>query len=480
LDELAKTWPLYLNQDISGQSAYWCSITESIKEHLCGALVIKNRTGRLSKPRSLMFLDWAHDRNGEPMFGHMHDYVSPDYPNSVRDALVFMGVKAPDWRWVCDKLQELHDKSLLHSKTRMQNRKWCSDLAKVILEQQELRDDKHFARDLSMIPLIPLANKTWRCPPSEDDPIYFPASLGTTIPPGLPLSLVDEKAYACHKRKKLFQLLGVKDCDVPDVVERILDHHTTTSSVETVHLIAQLKYLYKMRKHLGPGDMDLIYFDCSSSNQKGTSIYADISDAGELQQLFSGYSEAYFLNGRYFAGLKPSEKTKLAEWLGETASVALAPRFITTHSYELHRDFKWLLDNKSRQILAILHQHWNLYSKEMKKPVRDTLADHMFMCESGRRAALRKTYIPFAKLVNMTQSFGNAKECHFLALPSGDPDDWIFLSSLGVGLDDGLDFYLWVLKQSGFKNHTDVDKSKQLYLAIQSRILCTNDEEKVK
>lgn len=429
-----------------------------------------------------MFLDWTHDRNGKPMFGQMGDYVSHDYPESVRDALILLGVTAPDWKWLCDRLQELRNKDLLYFK--IQSKEWCSDIAKVILEPQEPKGDSKYARDLRNISLIPLADGTWRCPPSEDDPIYFPASLGTIIPPGLQLSLVDEEACACPKRSKLFRLLGVKDCDVPNVVERILDYHAKSSSAMRDHLIAQLKYLYKMREHLRPGDMDKVYFACFASEhpQKGTSAYADTSVGGELQQLFSGYSGARFLDSDYFADLDPFERAEFAEWLSEKASVALAPRFISTYSRGLHRDFEWLLANKSDQVLNILCQHWSLYKKCMTNTAKDTLAGHLFMCKSGDRAALRKTYIPFPNLLEKTEVFGYANDCHFLALPSGDPKDWKFLSSLGVGLDEGLDFYLWILNQIGFTftRHTDIDKSKKLYLAIQSRAFTPTEELEVK
>lgn len=240
----------------------------------------------------------------------------------------------------------------------MRSKTWCSDLANVILEAQKPRDDKNYARDLRNIPLIPLADATWWCPP-EDNPIYFPASLGTIIPPGLPLSLVNQEACACPKRKKLFQLLGVQDYDVPNVVKRILDYHANFRSAKPVHLIAQLKYLYKMREHLQPGNMNNIYFECPGSEhyQKSNLTYADVSIGGELQQLFSSYSEAYSLDDDYFAGLDPFERIKFAEWLSETAGVALAPRLVAGHSYRLHRDFEWLLANKNDQVLAILRQH---------------------------------------------------------------------------------------------------------------------------
>src|ERR1043165_3798232 len=105
-----------------------------------------------------MFLDWTHDRDSKPIFGDTCDYTSPDYPKPVHEALLSLGVTAPTWRWVCDKLQKLHDKGLLH--TKMQSKGWCSDLARVILKSRKLQgrqepaSDKEYARDLRKIPLI--------------------------------------------------------------------------------------------------------------------------------------------------------------------------------------------------------------------------------------------------------------------------------------------------------------------------------------
>jgi hypothetical protein len=413
------------------------------------------------------------------MFGSMSDYVSSDYPESVREPLLSLGITAPTWKWVSDKLQELHDGGLLL--TKMQSKEWCSDLAKVILAPQAPRGDRTYASDLGRIPLIPLADGTWKCPPSGDENFYFPASLGTTIPPGLPLNLVDEDACTCPKRVRLFRLLGVQDCDVPNVVERILEYHDELSSATGVHVIAQIKYLYKMREHLVPGDMKKVSFACSKKSlKKGTSIYADISVGGELRQIFSGYSKAHFLSNSYFVGLDPFEKSKFAEWLCETASVALAPRFISGNSSLMHRDFVWLRYNKPDQLLDILRQHWSLYKKIITSSVKQRLAYQGFACKSGVLVELCNTYIPLPSLVEKVQTFGNAGRCNFLALPSGDPNEWKFLSSFGVGVDEGLDFYLWVLKQPGFIEHIDVDKSKELYLTIQSEAFYPSEKEKVR
>jgi hypothetical protein len=96
-------------------------MTKSIKEHLSSTFTIEDRTGCVRRPKDLMFLDWARDREGEPMFGSKSDYISQNYPDKVREAILWLGVTAPDWDWVCNKLKDLHKKKLLDS--RMQSAK---------------------------------------------------------------------------------------------------------------------------------------------------------------------------------------------------------------------------------------------------------------------------------------------------------------------------------------------------------------------
>jgi hypothetical protein len=474
-------WPLYLDQHTNGLSIYWRSISEGIKEHISNTRTVKDRTGRFRLPKDLMFLDWAHDRDDEPMFGSKCDYISQDYPNMVRGALLRLGTTTPDWIWVCKKLGELDIKGLLKSK--MESTEWCSDLARVILEPWVSMGQVTYLRKLKTIPLIPLTDGTWRCAPSEDDPIYFPASLGANIPPGLPLSLVEEGASTCPERRKLFRILGVKDCDVPSVIDRILDYHTNLRSANPTDVIAQLKYLYKMRGHLRGGEVNKMRFVCSIPTMcltKGTSAYANVSPNGELQQLFSGCSKAHFLDDRYFAGFNLVERRTFIEWLRENAGVALAPRFIAVPSEKIHPDFQWLLDNRGDHILATLRQNWSLYERLITQSVKDTIARHEFLCRPGSTAVLGNTFIPFDPLVEKTQKFGNADDCNFLALPNDNPEEWRFLSKLGVNLDDGLNYYLWVLCQPGFWRHSDVDKSKKLCLEIQGRAFSPREKARVK
>jgi hypothetical protein len=472
-------WPLYLDFDTHGLSDYWRSAREQLLQHLSSAVLLKTRSKSFGVPNKPIFLDQAHNGKFHPIFGSPEDYVSEEYPESVREALSRLGVTIPDWSWVFRNIWELNRERLLQ--TKLHNKKWFSDLAKVILRAQGASETEKF-RDLKSIPLIPLTDGTWRCSPTSDDPIYFPVSSGTTIPPGLPLSLVDEVACQIENRRKLFRLLGVKDCDIPSVIERVLHYHTSPKSAEEVHIIAQLKYLYEIRDHVRAKDMRKIWFVCSAPSEDlrlGRSMYAD--SAGELQHLFSGYDEARFLHESYFDGYSSDEKITLTQWLRDTARIAIAPRLQAPHpSVGLHEDFQWLLDNKSDQILAVLRQNWGVYEKKITGRTIEAIANREFICKSGSHVALHRTYLPLRPLKEKVEAFGDPESCNFLSYPSGEPEDWKFLSRFDVGLDDGLDFYLWVHSQCGFQKQESVYYSRQLYLTIQSLAYSPDEMQKVR
>ncbi|KAH7130730.1 putative heterokaryon incompatibility protein [Dendryphion nanum] len=411
--ELAKLWPLYLDHSTDGMSLYWRGIAKEIIEYLSESPVIADRSGMARKPNDLMFLDWAHDRNGDPIFGHSRDYVSPHYPGSVRKSLLSLGVTAPNWSWLCNKLKVLYRKSLLQDK--LEDAEWCSDLAKVILTPQESEGKIDYAEDLRKYPLIPLTDGTWRCAPTQDDPIYFPMSSGVTIPPGIRLSVVEEEACACPTRKKLFKRLGVRDCDVYTVIERILEYHITLKSANHVHLIAQLKYLYKKQLFLKYYDMKQIYLVGSNNRSwhRGVETYADMTSSGKLQHWFFGYDRANFLSDGYFENLNSDEKANFVEWLNLKAGVALAPRFIADESAALHDDFQWLLANKSDQILVILRQHWSLYNKAMTLKARRNVRD--VPKSKQLYLAIQSQALSPAKIEKVRNAFGN----DYINFPNG-------------------------------------------------------------
>jgi hypothetical protein len=464
---LVKMWPLFISRDTKSVSSYWLDIRKSIRRCLRDAPVLRNQAGGLSMPKHLKYLDWTHDRDGKPMLGNASDYISACYPQMTHSRLSWLGVTTPNWDWMCEALQKLFDEDVLQA--RMRNDKWYSDLAKTILEaSRKSSKDGSDLKGLSGIPLIPLRDGTWRCPPPENNPIYLPLSSETEIPPGLSLSFADEKACSCPTRRRLFMFLGVKSCTVHEVATKIVDHQANLELEHTDDMCAQLRYLYKMRKQLDFVNLEKIRFRCSTCDfrHSGRSIYADISATGDLKQLFSSYDNAHFMRNGYFAGLEPRIKTKFAKWLGKTMGVAMVPRLVTRRGHDLHTNFEWLLNNKKDRVLDVLRQNWDLYDNSEKTSAEDILAGQEFMCRPGHLAPLKATYLPLPKLIRKAEDLGDVSKLKFLNLSGGEPKDWKFLSNLGVGIAEDLVFYLWILNQ--LPESGNIQKTKQLYLAIQS------------
>ena len=213
------------------------------------APIIETRCGTHRKPPELMFLRWAHDRYGKPIFGSDDGYVSPKYPLSVHYNLMSLGITLPSWKWVCTQLLTLKSAGTLHGVHRTDE--WYSDLSKVILEAYPSLLDEGSLDEISDIPLIPIEDGTWRTIPSDSNPIYFPVSLGTNIPSGLSLNLVKKEACSCPHRIRLFRLLGVKDCEVNNIIERIIEHHKVLKTARKKDVVAHVRYLYQAQ--LGGG-----------------------------------------------------------------------------------------------------------------------------------------------------------------------------------------------------------------------------------
>ncbi|KAF2187468.1 hypothetical protein K469DRAFT_772048 [Zopfia rhizophila CBS 207.26] len=347
--ELGKTWPLFLNERYCPPNRYWRKVEKDILDHLKKTAVLQTRAENYAKPTSLTFMDWAHDRNGDPIFGTGDDYISSSYPFFVRKALDLLGVTKPDSDWVVKRLRELHRDRCLHTGNRTME--WYSDLAKVLLIVRQAQ---------------PGTERQLETAPTASDPIYFPENLGVNIPPGLTLTIVQQAACECKHRKKLFKLLGVQDCDVKSIVERIINYHTKLDRAKPSDIIEQVKYLYHAREHLEPGDMEEIWFATENNGpfRRGVRIYPPVSADDELRDLFSGYKNAVFLHPGYLQGLVPSQESHLIEWLEDSANICKMPR-LCSESGGMHDDFLWLLENKIERILGVLRTNWSNYNPIM-------------------------------------------------------------------------------------------------------------------
>ncbi|KAF2104912.1 hypothetical protein NA57DRAFT_51704 [Rhizodiscina lignyota] len=464
---LGKTWPLFLNSAYHSQSRYWRNIHEGILNELRSSHILQTCSGSYAFPSSLAFMDWACDSNGEPMFGQKQDYVSADYPQSVRPTLRTLNVKVPDWQWVIG-----HARNLIVAGCTWQ---WFSDLAKVLLAPPEARSGTSYTRELCRINLVPLADNSWTTAPNPRNPVYFPQSSGVSIPSGLPLTLVHNGVCEYPHTMSLLRLLGVRDCSVSDVVERIFDYHDNFSIADRQDMIGHVKYLFHARDHLGNNSMDRIRFAPEDIGRnwlfrRSWDMYIPDLPDSNLRELFSSYEGVFFLHAEYFQGLTSSEKADFTRWLSSVTSLATIPRLsLTTNGLsQMHGDFRWLMDNKGSEIIGLLRKHWRKYQPQANLSIRGDLERHIVSCTNGSRLPLRETFLPHPALMEKSLDYCGRATCPFLSL-AGPCNDWMFLSQLGVGSEEDLDFFLWVLRQDAFRSRATVQSAKRLYLEIQSR-----------
>lgn len=410
------------------------------------------------------------------MFGSNNDYVSSAYPASVRLVLANLGVSTPDSKWVSKKLIDMQRSRSLHDRSR--SSAWYSDLAKVILSPGESTRHSTYVSELCNIPLIPLSDGQWSVAPTATNPIYFPQSLGATIPSGLPLTLVEEEAAKCDRRTELFKLLGVKDCDANNIIKEIINYHERFTTASHLDIVGHTAYLYHVKDRLKGNDMKKILFAAANASHfyRGPFLYIP---SRELVELFFAYDDALFLDSDYFQDLNGMEKTLFIKWLKSTADIATVPRF-RAQSGVLHADFRWLLNNRNDRVLGIIRQYWDIYSSQVTSSIKGELADHKFLCQTQNAVPLHQCFIPLPTLVENSGELCGSNSCSFLILSGGLPSDWRFLAEFSVGTEDNLDFYLWILKQPGFKANPSVERAKRLYLEIQSRAGNSAEKAKVK
>lgn len=469
---------MFLGDTSAVSSEYWRNIRKGIVNRLKRSDIVQTRSGSYTSPPSLMFLSWAEDRDGEPIFGLNINYVSSAYPASVHPVLGILGVGTPDSKWISTKLQVLYSCGSLHGRSRSST--WYSDLAKVILKPGQSARHPTYVSELRQIPLIPLVDGQWSVAPTESTPIYFPQSQGARIPSGLPLLLVDEEACKCKHRTKLFELLGVKHCDVSNIVKEIVGYHTRFTRANHSDIVGHAKYLYHAKNQLTRNDLKKIYFATTTrvSFLKGSALYTDSLGSTELSGLFSGYRNAQFLHSDYFQDLQATEKGQFIDWLESEADIATVPRL--TQYDGLHNDFLWILDNRSDRVLDIIRRHWDVYSSQVTSQVQQQFARRTFLCQTGNLVFLHQSFIPLPGLVQKSRELCGSDSCSFLELSGCPIEDWGFLSKFNVGTEDNLDFYLWILDQPGFKVNPSVERAKKLYSEIQSRAGSFEEKETVR
>ena len=502
---LRYTWLFFLNDSSTDLSDFWDKIFYSVLNKLKRSEILLSRQDTLRTPESLTFLDWAQNRHSRPLFGHSDDFVSKSYHKSVRHHLVQLGVKTPDVGWLKRQLRLLGDR--LHDSSH--NDLWQEDLAEAVLDKSGISD---IVSVFDGIRIIPMQDGSWQCAPSPNaltDAIYFPTVDDVQVPSGIDIDVVSMEAVASPSRKRLFKLLGVKECEIEDIVEKIRCFHQDLKAqkkilgrLEVGTLKDHVRYLYDVRNMVDNWDslhleQDILFWSAECRIYKGDRLYlADLSelqtvDRGyQLKSLFKDYTRVRYLHQTYLDQFRGKERQGFRDWLSRVFGIESIPRLRDSETGSLHSDFRWLLQDRSDQALDILRLHWSEYKQivdpkdieateaieEINKEIKKTKVRCQASTFSETRE-LRTAFAPSNIIIEEITKITGSANCALLALPSGHVDSWKFLKHFGVGFDRSLKFYLWMLGQKDFKAQRSRKVAKSLYVEIQ-RYATERDHDK--
>lgn len=501
-NQLRYTWPLFLAVDTASLSPFWRKIPNSVDTALSASEILVSQSPPFlcRQPSMLMFMDWAHNSDLKPLFGRLQDFVSTSYPPTVRKHLARLGVKTPNAYWLSQQLSQLHEDGCLHDD--FHDRFWHEDLAKAILNsmQNQMHDltvsEVRWA--LTEIPIIPMLDGSWRCPPMPNsDTVYFPTIHDISVPNDVEIPMVNPEATDSSSRKELFRILGVIDCKEQNVVNHIIRLHrklNRNQPVSATSLADHIRYLFEVWENI-VGDFDTnrlkrdIWFAVAGSEiRRGDEVYVidslDLEIVPEkyrLRSVFANYPGAHYLDQSYANRIVEDEQQEFADWLMTIFGMENIPRLCL--GKKLHPDFKWLLQNRNDHVLGILETHWRFYDDVITKDAASKIGKLNVLCRSLENQEyeeymkLESTFAPSDELVEECESITGNANCTFLVLPDTQKSDvskWNFLMKFGVGFNKSLNFYLWILSQKGFRDCQSEDVAKRLYSKIQS---CAREDD---
>ncbi|KAI9679215.1 MAG: hypothetical protein M1817_005234 [Caeruleum heppii] len=468
--DLRYTWLRYLPQNISNE--FWTKLETDLIDDIKGSPIVETRTGTYALPRKIEILHKTLlDRDGKPLVGEDETYASQGYSDRDLAILERLGMTTFD----CYNLLET---IIQWSEVEFARRplSWHEDLATVINATSD-RLRVTAMDSLGMTSIIPLDDGTWTEPPgSWQDPIYFKESSAfPEIPSDLQLRLVDPSASRSKARRSLFESLNVKDCEAEEVTKLIFDAHRSQRAPSLEDAVAHAHFIFSQ----GAAKEDnrsrqLWLYDAWGVAAKGADLYFAFDDGKHSpKQLFTnepcdGY-QARFLHSKYSRAVHTRDQLRWTNWLRDWLGVARVPRLAKDGS--MTPDFEFIMEKWPDHVLDLLRWNWNAYEPLLNSDIRGTIGSHKVLCSDGEelsRMCLRQAFAPEQQLRKLASQLCDPYMVPFLQMKDYNRMDWKFLKSFGVGFDEGLSFYLWLLQHPSFINGSDLKRAKMLYGQISS------------
>ena len=438
---------------------------ESLLKRIASEKVLKSANGQLMAPSSLMFcLPQFCDKDGRPLTATATSscrYLSPKYKSDDYETLTTFGVQEMTGRQFVHELSNLvkEDPAFLCH----QSLEWHSYLARALYP---LCADRELSLEIAALPLISLRDKRWAS--LEKGNIFFLGDRqGLTIPGGIELLVVENKAAADPFRKLLYQILGVKDLSVPLLCKTIVSTHNDPKFNPRLathsDLLSQALFLFNAGCIIDKYQKFWCVQECGTLRSLASRLYLESEKPLSASKLLGTEKNGIHFLHRSYVDAASDDQERWHKWLVDSLRVAIYPRLVefvgdNKDKFRFSVDFEWLLENRpSAEFLVLLRDQWQIYApymendntkseiheiNESRKVIRERLSFMGVKTRDGIIRQAKKTYLPTNELV------AAAKGCiAFLDVPNPQDKRWeLILHSMQVGLKDDLDFYLEALQ----------------------------------
>jgi hypothetical protein len=463
-------WPRYIPQNIP--NPFWARLKDKIHELLTRHAVLRGDShGPLRPINQLKKIgNDFKDEFGNALVADLDEemYLASEYQQEDIIALNRLGLGVLSFFAVMARFR--HDLKQQSSRSRFKspgtNDDWHTRTAKLLLRPFEEKWKSSTLDTIRGLACIPLQNGKWTA--ITEGPIFFPRTDGIPIPTDLGLRIVEEKSITNSTRKKLFVTLGVKTASVQEVRALILARYKKEKS--SVGFETSLKDLYFLYWTHSPSttanlrestslwvfnhrdhpihDEEDLYFQSGEeygfSGLMGSALEVAPYNSGQV----GSFIHPEYCKGVELLPVKPGgSHPTFKAWLQEAVGILNHPRLIDPKDpTQLSPIFQYIIEARPEKLLGTLKEHWDSYAAVMRTGLASKISEAVVPNTNTGSKSLKDTFVPSETLIVRCGEFLDLQKFPFLQL--GDEPDiegWKFLSTLHVGVEDNLNFWLQML-----------------------------------
>ncbi|KAL7954137.1 hypothetical protein V8C34DRAFT_320194 [Trichoderma compactum] len=499
--QLQYTWMRYLPEKKQHFDPFWSQLVNLLEDKLKETAILRPRSENSFRLiSSLRFsVDSQLDRDGERLFKDNNPEMHISKRYSKDDITILSNYGLAEYApW---EILQAISLDLNSNDSRMRSdmdHDWHMRSANYL---KLLTSNADFRSKLRSLPLLPLNNGKWIA--AENREMFFSEADGLEVPPGLGLNIIDSEATLNIHRRQFFSCLGAKEAEIPFLRRRILERRFDNKRI--ISSVKQLKYMFLTDKHKESseekGNIRIADRKGNMQNPHLTDIYMPDDTPFGPSKLLENVEDVYgisaiYLHSSYMNKVfqEDEEAMLLSSWKNWLCSYAGMRRHLRIISKEdrneLSKECLYVAGHHADKFLGFLKYTWNQESKDItSSPVLiQQLRKIEVPCHGGRMVALEGTYLPLLELQKEWEKFSRGRETFaFVKLDrqvtrDSYANEWGFLvSSLGVNVLDGINFYLFVLVYIiGQQNSVDIDEPSRifdLYGVIYGKYLASSDQK---